>query len=184
MLYMKIDSDIRSFSQQYFKKNTNLIRSVHNLGTKYQVAGLIGECTAKKGVGLPWVVIGDNRDAGYDFCFCKQRIDVKTQMRTLPVKNYYNVGVDVRQIKNPCDIYLFCSVDKVFEFIEYCGWLPKDEFIEKSVIMRAGDVVEKSNGDVHTFKTDCYLTKVSELNEFNFFSQFKRQVEEWQKSQY
>lgn len=95
-----------------------------------------------------------------DFTFGKLEIDVKTTSTKYPPKMFYGVEVLVSQLGNEnVNAYVFCRYNLENNVATVLGWLPKDEFIEKSIERKAGDKVTES----FTVRADMLEVKIQQL---------------------
>jgi hypothetical protein len=75
------------------------------------------------------------------------RLEVKTQMRTVPAHPSYEANVDARQVENQFpDAYVFCSAyfsptkDTAHcQAIEIVGWITKKDLIQHARLLKKGD---------------------------------------------
>ena len=88
------------------------------------------------------------------------RIDVKTKRCTSAPKNYYECSIAAHGTRQDCDEYIFVRVLNNLTRAWILGSISKDEYFEKAVRHKKGEVDESNN---FTFKADCYNLQISEL---------------------
>jgi hypothetical protein len=88
------------------------------------------------------------------------RIDVKTKRCTSAPKEYYECSIAAHGTRQQCDEYVFVRVLNNLTRAWILGSISKDEYFEKAVRHKKGEVDESNN---FTFKADCYNLQISEL---------------------
>ena len=88
------------------------------------------------------------------------RIDVKTKRCTSAPKSFYECSIAAHGTKQECDEYIFVRVLNNLQRAWILGRIAKDEYFDKAVRHRRGEVDESNN---FTFKADCYNLQISEL---------------------
>lgn len=88
------------------------------------------------------------------------RIDVKTKRCTSAPKEYYECSIAAHGTRQECDEYVFVRVLNNLTRAWILGSISKDEYFEKAVRHKKGEVDESNN---FTFKADCYNLQISEL---------------------
>lgn len=95
-----------------------------------------------------------------DFTFGRLEIDVKTTSTKFPPKMHYGVEVLCSQLDNDVvNSFVFCRYNLETNVASMLGWLPKDEFIDKSIERKAGDKVTES----FTVRADMLEVKLRQL---------------------
>jgi hypothetical protein len=105
-------------------------------------------------------------DGGFDLIFNGKRIDVKTMGRTVDVKSYYVNNFVSYQKDFNCDIYIFCSLNKLKNILTICGWVTKNELIERALFYDKGTIRKRSNNSQFTLKAPTYEIENNKLNDF------------------
>ena len=88
------------------------------------------------------------------------RIDVKTKRCTSAPKEYYECSIAAHGTRQQCDEYIFVRVLNNLTRAWILGSISKDEYFEKAVRHKKGEVDASNN---FTFKADCYNLQISEL---------------------
>lgn len=91
----------------------------------------------------------------YDYTLGENKIDVKaTWTKWNPEDRELHVHINDNLMNKPCDgIYVFAFVDKPMTVVRYAGWLRFSEFMEKSILLRAGEPHVRG-GKTYTTKLD------------------------------
>jgi len=88
------------------------------------------------------------------------RIDVKTKRCTSAPKPFYECSIAAHGTRQDCDEYIFVRVLNDLTRAWILGRINKDEYFDKAVRHRKGEVDASNN---FTFKSDCYNLEISEL---------------------
>ena len=150
----------------YLSKNNMGNRHSANGNKEQQFVGLIGEILTKSIFGLKHKYI-NGFDGGFDLEYKGKKIDVKTMGRTVNMKPYFVYNFIGFQKDFDCDIYIFNSLNKKTNNLEICGWVTKDELINKSSFYKKGDVRNRDNGTCFKMKADTYEIENRLLNKIN-----------------
>lgn len=138
--------------------------------TAGNTTGLQGSIT--RGGGSPAGALGEilvrdmmdyrvHNTKDYDLCTEDGvRIDVKTKRCTSAPKEYYECSIAAHGTRQECDEYIFVRVLNNLTRAWILGRISKDEYFEKAVRHKKGEVDESNN---FTFKADCYNLQISEL---------------------
>jgi hypothetical protein len=103
-------------------------------------------------------------DGGYDLYYKGFKIDVKTMGRTVAVKsNFVNNFVSL-QLKFDCDVYIFCSLNKKNNILTICGWVTKEELLDRSKYYEKGTVRVRSNNSQLILQEAIYEIENHKLN--------------------
>jgi len=121
------------------------------------IAGFIGEQIALQVLGGTW-------ENTYDHDLITpegKRIDVKTKQTSVKPLPEYDCSIAKYNTKQKCDAYAFVRVKNNLTVGWYLGMLGKEEYFEKSVFLKKGEI-DKSNN--YKVRADCYNVKISQLN--------------------
>ena len=139
-------------------------RGIHDGTPTQQLYGVIAQNAILFGLGHPLIKPSNDWDGGFDMVLSKQRIDIKTVIRTVPPKPEYECRVVADQMNYDLDAYLFTSYNTQTNQLTICGWLPKEEIKTRARVFRKGDVVERSDGSFFTCKLNSYQIYYHQLN--------------------
>ena len=92
-----------------------------------------------------------------------------------PKDNYVNNLVGM-QAKYDVDRYIFCSLHKKDKVLTICGWIDKDEFIDKAKFFGTGVERTRSDGTKLITKCDLYELENKYLVQSNTIDEFKKQL--------
>lgn len=132
-----------------------------------QYTGILGEIALADLLGLPRPVAKKGYDNGIDFEIAGQKIDLKTMGRTTYVKPYFVNNLIVQQVgQSQTDVYLFASINKTTNEIEFCGYIKKN-FLDRKWIKEKS--AKRTRADGTTFETgmEIYEVPMSALIPFN-----------------
>jgi len=115
-------------------------------------------------------------DNGIDFLLNGKTYDVKTMGRTSYPKDYYVNNLIGMQAKYEVDRYVFCSLHKIDKVLTICGWIDKDEFIDKAKFFGTGQERTRSDGSKLITKCDLYELENKYLVQSNTIDEFKSQL--------
>ena len=150
----------------YLSKNNMGNRHSANGNREQQFVGLIGEILTKNFFDLNHKYTS-GFDGGFDFEYKGKKIDVKTMGRTVNMKPYFVHNFIGFQKDFDCDIYIFNSLNKKTNNLEICGWVTKDELINKSSFYKKGDTRNRDDGSSFKMKADTYEIENRLLKKIN-----------------
>jgi hypothetical protein len=96
----------------------------------------------------------------YDIQFMNATADVKTKRTTVVPLPSYDCSVAAYNTKQVADHYIFCRVHEDFHRGWVLGFLPKDEYFNKSRYLTKGEIDPANNFIV---KADCYNVSINDL---------------------
>ena len=142
----------------------------NNIGNRFegngnkeqQFVGLVGEIMVKRLFGFDHE-FKKGFDGGFDFKYKGFKIDVKTMGRNVDIKPDYVNNFVAHQKQFDCDIYIFCSLNKLKNELTICGFLSKKELLKLALLYKKGIKRTRSNGTTFKMKTDTYEIKNNQL---------------------
>ena len=158
-----IPKDLKLKCWNYLQNNNMGNRHSANGNKENQLVGLIGEVLTKKLFNVEHKYI-NGFDGGYDFLCNAKKTDVKTMGRNVNMKDdYVHHLIAFQKIYN-CEIYIFNSINKRNNILQICGWVTKNELLERSDFITKGTERLRNNGTKFLLKTDGYFIKNNQLN--------------------
>lgn len=143
--------------------NNNFGQRGHADGTKeMQRIGLIGETVIADLLGQPRPR-GTGNDGGHDVIINNSLVDVKTMGRTVPMRSDFVHNFFEVQVRNVCDVLLFCSFNRNNDTLTVCGWLDKADLKRLGTYHRAGDERRRSDGSTFTLRSGLWEVPQSAL---------------------
>ena len=173
MLNLKLTDDIRKYANNQIKiKNFGRRAAGFNGNREQQYTGIVGECMIYKALvkDLP------TYDSGFsleDLKLNNKKIDIKTMTRTVDMRDFYVHNFVGYQKDMANDIILAISINKKTGNVQICGWLPKEEFLNKASFFEKGSVRERSNGTRFTTGAPLYELENNKLNQINSVEDLK-----------
>ena len=139
-----------------------------------QLTGLIGQTVFADllGVSRPSGEIGF--DGGIDFIINDVKIDIKTMTRTVPVKNHYVHNFIGYQLKYETQGYVFASYNKRTNVLTICGYVTKEQFIERAKFYKKGQLRYRDDGTYFPSKAPLYEIMQSDLEQVDSIKLLKR----------
>ena len=139
-----------------------------------QLTGLIGQTVFADllGVSRPSGEIGF--DGGIDFIIDDVKIDIKTMTRTVPVKNHYVHNFIGYQLKYETQGYVFASYNKRTNILTICGYVTKEQFIERAKFYKKGQLRYRDDGTCFPSKAPLYEIMQSDLEQVDSINSLKR----------
>ena len=179
-MILNIPSNLKLQCWDYLSKNNMGNRHSANGNKEQQLTGIIGQCVVMELFQLEYINGKDGFDNGIDIVytniFGSISLDVKTMGRTTSVKpNYTNNFIALQDYFNP-EGYIFCSYNKLNKVLTICGWITKQEFINKRRLYPKGTIRERSNGTTFETKADLYEIDVIDLNDIMDELDLKKQL--------
>ena len=141
------------------REKTNEMGQLHNsiLRGQGNMSGFIGEQVALSILGGSWVNTYD-----YDITVGEYKVDVKTKQTTVAPRPFYECSVADFNTKQNCDAYAFVRVLKDYSVAWFLGVLTKQEYFDKAVFLKKGQVDPSNN---FTVRADCYNVRIDQLGE-------------------
>mgnify|MGYP003150306556 FL=1 len=176
MFKVKVNQDIIQYCKNQVDKYNFGKRSSANGNKEQQLTGIIGQSVVMNLFGLGNVNGEDGFDDGVDILYNNKKIDVKTMGRKSDVKQNYTNNFLKLQDHYSTEIYIFCSYHKIKEELTICGWIEKQDFINKRRYYPKG--TERKRFDGTTFETfaDLYEIDNKDLNQVNNIDELKQQL--------
>ena len=176
MIKIKVTDRIIKHCLQQIEKY-NFGQRIEANGTKdQQLTGIIGQCVVMDLFDMPLIDGSDGFDNGIDILYDNNKIDVKTMGRISEAKpNYVNNFFKVQDYLNT-NIYIFCSYHKKKKELTLCGWIDKEDFINKRLYYPKGSIRQRT--DKTTFKSfaDSYEIENHQLNNIESIDQLKKDL--------
>jgi len=96
----------------------------------------------------------------YDVNIRGMLCEVKTKERNDIPKSHYNCTVANVNATQKCDYYIFASTNRDYSKVWILGFLPREEFIQKSRFMKKGEYDSEND---YTCHEDCWNVRIDEL---------------------
>ena len=176
MFVIKVKEDLIEHCKQQISKHNFGKRSQANGTQDQQLTGIIGQSIVMELFGLEKVDGSQGFDNGVDIVFNNKNIDVKTMGRTTDVKSYYTNNFLKLQDYFDTEVYIFCSYHKNKKVLTICGWITKEDFVQKRRFYKKGST--RTRSDHSTFKTfsDLYEIDNTVLNQVHSFTELKNDL--------
>ncbi len=91
-----------------------------------------------------------------------RKVEVKTKRTTVVPMSFYEGSVTRVNDKQKCDIYAFCRVDIDQKLGWWMGWINRNEFFDKAIYMKKGDIDPRNN---YVVKKTCWNIIYGDLND-------------------
>ena len=163
-MIIKVPKELKEECWSYLQENNMGNRHSANGNKENQLIGLIGEILTKKIFNIEHK-FESGFDGGYDFKHKNKTIDVKTMGRNVDMQDNFVHHLIAFQIKYDCQIYIFNSLNKIKNELDICGWLTKEDIINKSEYFKKGTLRKRNNGTTFRLKTDGYFINNTMLND-------------------
>lgn len=166
MINIPIKDEIVSHCRNLLKKTNFGNRGVADGNASEQLRGIVGQSVVLDFLGLPFIE-SNGFDNGVDFTYKDKTYDVKTMGRNCEPKPYFVNNLIGLQDKYKVDRYIFCSLNRTNMILTICGWIDKNDFIEKASFYNKGTVRTRSDNTSFQTKADLYELPNKELNDFS-----------------
>ena len=137
MIQIELKQSIIDYSKELVDNNNFGQRSYDNGNKKEQLIGIVSENTIRNYLGYE-LIEAKGFDGGYDIMYKGMRTDIKSMTRKVEPKPYYVNNIFDAQIKNNSEAYIFSSLNVSNKILTICGWITKDEFINKATFYAKG----------------------------------------------
>lgn len=141
----------------------NVIRN-SIMGGERTFEGCLGEVVVAKYLSADYLTTYD-----FDLMYNGKKIEVKTKVRTVLPKPFYEVSIANYNTKQLCDYYVFVSLyvpnkDEYPTIAHIVGYFPKDDYISRSTFLKKGDIDRRNN---YTVRADCWNMAIQDLKKIN-----------------
>lgn len=176
MIRLNVCDDFLKEIEIYLQSNSLAHRSHGNGNKRQQQIGLVGEILTEHYFLGTFPNLSERKlkfDGGYDFIYNGQKIDVKTMERKVDIRSNYVHNFFKVQEDFTCDIFIFNSFNSKKNILEICGWLPKKEFISKSILFNAGSIRIRADGTMFKLREDNYEIRNDKINSIELLKENK-----------
>lgn len=181
MVILKVTDTILQHCKQQLEKFNFGKRYTAN-GTKaQQLTGIIGQSVVMYLFNKGFIDGNEGFDNGVDMLYNNLKIDVKTMGRTTDVRANYTNNFLKLQDYLETEIYIFCSYHKTKQEVTICGWIDKQNFINKRKFYPKGSIRERSNQTTFTTFADLYEIDNNQLNAISSVEDLKEQLNHFNK---
>ena len=167
MIQVAIHDDDRRYAVEVLK-TTNFGHRSRGFNGNYekQYTGLIGELTLHRVLGLTRPKYTSGR-LDSDILINNKKVDIKSMARNVYMQDHYVHNFVAYQKDMPSDILLFISINKKSGFVQICGWLEKEKFLEDASFFDQGDKRERDDGTSFVLRAPLYEIEQNKLNKLN-----------------
>jgi len=141
----RIPEDLKRKAWEFVNENDMGKRHSFNGTKEQQYAGVIGENMVRHALGYEYSFT-PGFDGGYDILHDNTRIDVKTMTRSVDPKPHYANNFVGYQKDLPCDVLIFCSINKRTGILWLCGFTTKLRLLRDGEFFEAGSVRTRDDG--------------------------------------
>ena len=159
---VKLSDDLKNKVWSYVNNNVVGKRGKADGSKQEAYVGLLGECAVHQ-IFKGNMKFADGFDGGFDFEHKDLKIDVKTMGRTVDPKPDFVNNFIAYQKNLKADAFIFCSLNKRTYELTICGWITKEDLIEKAEKFTKGTVRERSDGSTFKLKAPTYEIKNTDL---------------------
>jgi hypothetical protein len=156
MFDIKVSSHIINHCVDQLKKYNFGKRGEADGDYEKQLVGIIGQSVVSDICGLPLIDGSKGFDGGEDIRIGNYIVDIKTMGRKSRVRKEYVSNFYSLQKNYNTDIYIFASLNKNNHILTVVGWIPKNEFFEKSKFFKTGEKRYRRDGTDFLLTTDLY----------------------------
>jgi len=102
----------------------------------------------------------------FDLIHKEKRLEVKTKVRTVLPKSFYEVSIANYNTRQMCDNYVFVSLlsppdkSKDYKIAHIVGYYPKETFFDNAKFLRKGDVDPSNN---YVVRATCWNMRIKNL---------------------
>tara|TARA_R110000765_G_scaffold275766_1_gene373998 strand:+ start:335 stop:829 length:495 start_codon:yes stop_codon:yes gene_type:complete len=127
-----------------------------------QLYGAVGEVIVINHYNKNHNVV-DKSSYNYDLIINDKTIEVKTKKTKFAPKDDYVVSVACSNATQECDYYYFTMVHDDFSRGWLLGFMSRDDFFEKSILCRKGEIDPLNKNNNFIVKADCYSLRISDI---------------------
>lgn len=181
MYDIKSTNEQREAAWDFVKDQSYGNRGVANGTMEQQYFGILGQLMICDELDLPRPQNAGRFDGGWDITIRGKKIDIKTMLRTVPMKEYYVHNLLGFQKDYPTDFYLFCSYNKPGQILTVCGMMTKKGLNDKVSYYEKGIWRKRDNKTEFQVIADTYEIRQNQLmptwNKSNIFFWIGREIE-------
>jgi len=150
----------------WLKTNNIANRGRFDGNKEKQLIGLIGETEFYNLIYNKYPELKKGFDNGIDIIYDNKSIDVKTMSRNVDCKNHYVNNFLECQLKYDCDFIVFVSINIKKNTFQICGYIPKNEILDKGILYKKGDIRTRDDETTFTCEENMYEIKNVDLYKF------------------
>lgn len=139
----------------------------------HQYTGLIGDLITHRILGREYPTYGEGIIAE-DISINDKKVDVKSMARNFDMRDNWVHNFVGYQKDIPSDILLFVNLNKREEHVEICGWLPKQDFLDKAKFYEKGELRHRDDGTSFPTKAPLYEIEQHQLNQIDSVEDLKK----------
>lgn len=162
----KVSDEIIRYCKDQVEKYNFARRGYDDGDKEQQLTGVIGQCMIMKYFDVGLIDGTKGFDGGIDIIYHDKKIDVKTMGRNTKVEEWYTNNFHAAQDCFCPDIYIFCSYNKKTQELTICGYVTREEFIQRRKFIPKG-MPRMKGGTTFEFAYDMYEIDNTELNKIN-----------------
>ena len=174
MFSIAISQELKDYCGKLISNHNFGNRGIADGNREEQYTGIVGQSMVCRLLGLSLPKGEGGFDNGVDIEWNGLRIDVKTMGRTTTVRDYYVHNFIALQKDYPTDIYMFCSIDKSTSKFTVCGWVTKQQLLERAKFFKKGTKRFRSDKTWFRTKADLYEIANNNLNDVNSLEDLKQ----------
>lgn len=159
MVETKITEEMIKIAKDRRADMPNVIKN-SIMGGERTFEGCLGEVVVANYLNADYITTYD-----FDLIHNGKKIEVKTKVRTVLPKPFYEVSIANYNTKQLCDYYVFVSLyvpnkDEYPTIAHIVGYFPKDDYISQSNFLKKGDIDTRNN---YTVRADCWNMPIKNL---------------------
>ena len=164
MFDIRVTTEQFNFAQDMVTRYNFGMRGYGDGNQKEQLTGIIGQTVFADLLGLPRPNGADGFDNGVDFVINGRKVDIKTMSRTVSVKDHYVHNFIGYQRNYSVEYYVFASYNTRTGVLSICGFVSKDEFLQRAKFYNKGDLRYRDDGTSFPTKAPLYEIRQGDLN--------------------
>lgn len=157
MIEVRITPEMIEIANQRTAKLPKVIKNSIMSGER-NFEGCLGEVVVASYLNAQYITTYD-----FDLVHQGSSLEVKTKVRTVKPKPYYEVSVAAYNTKQDCDYYVFVSLlssGGKYPFGYILGFYQKFDYINNSKFLKKGELDPSNN---YTVRADCFNLPISNL---------------------
>lgn len=158
----------------YAHRFVNNYLAIHNVAQRgkfdgnyqNQFTGILGEAIVHEYIFGELPQLKEGNDHGIDMIYKGFTIDVKTMKRKGFIKPYFVHNFLTLQLKTKTDILIFNNYCEPKNIIQICGWIYKDELLQKGQLIKKGSKRLRADGTELIIQEDTIEVEQRNLKPF------------------
>lgn len=166
MKNIQVPKYIHNYVNKFLSENNVANRGKFDGNFQNQFTGILGESVVYEYIFGESPILKQGNDFGIDMIYKGNTIDVKTMRRKGFMKPYFVHNFLTLQLKTKTDILIFNNYCEPKNILQICGWIHKDELLQRGQLIKKGSKRLRADGTELTIQEDTIEIEQRNLRPF------------------